>query len=176
VVLPGGIVAYVEVELPAAPLEDPRDHALDVLAAHRLELPGADGKGAARLAFRLGNPTASHPDVFVAMENRQARDLTGLHGLVFSIKGDGVYRIWVQARDKNPASSDDGMEFWFASVRTSTEWQRIAVPFSTLRSINKRTDGRLDLDKVVSIVFVMDKGADKPGTSGTIWIDDIGIY
>jgi len=138
---------------------------------------GTGGKGgAARLAFRLGNPTPSHPDVFVAMENRQARDLTGLHGLVFSIKGDGVYRIWVQVRDKNPASSDDGMEFWFASVRTSTEWERLAVPFSRLRSINKKTDGRLDLDKVVSIVFVMDKGAEKPGTSGTIWIDDVGIY
>jgi len=147
----------------ALPLLDPR--------------AGAGGKGgAARLAFRLGNPTTSHPDVFVAMENRQARDLTGLQGLVFSIKGDGVYRIWVQARDKNPASSDDGMEFWFASVRTSTEWQRIAVPFSSLRSINKKTDGRLDLDKVVSIVFVMDKGAEKPGTRGTIWIDDVGIY
>jgi hypothetical protein len=68
------------------------------------------------------------------------------------------------------------MEFWFASVRTSTEWRRVAVPFARLRSINKKTDGRLDKDKVRSIVFVMDKGAEKPGASGTIWIDDVGVY
>lgn len=137
---------------------------------------GEDGKGAARLAFRLGVPDAGHRDVFCAIENHQARDLTGQSGLVFAIKGDGVYRIWVQVRDDNPASADDGMEFWFASVRTSTEWRRIAVPFARLRSINKKTDGRLDLGRVRGIVFVMDRGAEKPGTSGTIWIDDVGVY
>ena len=137
---------------------------------------GEDGKGAARLAFRLGVPDAGHRDVFCGIENRQARDLTGYSGLVFAIRGDGAYRIWVQVRDDNPASADDGMEFWFASVRTSTEWRRVAIPFARLRSINKRTDGRLDLDKVRSIVFVLDRGADKPGTQGTIWIDDVGVY
>ena len=137
---------------------------------------GEDGKGAARLAFRLGVPDAGHRDVFCGIENRQARDLTGYSGLVFAIRGDGAYRIWVQVRDDNPASADDGMEFWFASVRTSTEWRRVAIPFARLRSINKKTDGRLDLDKVRSIVFVLDRGADKPGTQGTIWIDDVGVY
>jgi carbohydrate binding protein with CBM11 domain/PHP domain-containing protein len=137
---------------------------------------GADGKGAARLAFRLGVPDAGHRDVFCAIENRQDRDLTGHSGLVFAIKGDGVYRIWVQVRDDNPASADDGMEFWFASVRSSTEWRRVAIPFTRLRSINKKTDGRLDLDKVRGIVFVLDRGAEKPGTQGTIWIDDVGVY
>jgi hypothetical protein len=29
---------------------------------------------------------------------------------------------------------------------------------------------------VRGIVFVMDRGAEKPGTSGTIWIDDVGVY
>ena len=95
---------------------------------------------------------------------------------VFAIKGDGVYRIWVQVRDDNPASADDGMEFWFASVRTATEWTRVAIPFARFRSINKKTDGRLDLDKVRGIVFVLDRGAEKPGTQGTIWIDDVGVY
>ena len=113
---------------------------------------------------------------FCAIENRQARDLTGYSGLVFAIRGDGAYRIWVQVRDDNPASADDGMEFWFASVRTSTEWRRVAIPFARLRSINKKTDGRLDLDQVRSIVLVLDRGADKPGTQGTIWIDDVGVY
>jgi HD superfamily phosphohydrolase YqeK len=50
------------------------------------------------------------------------------------------------------------------------------VPFDSLRSINPHTDGRLDLDKVRAIVFVIDKGAMKPGSRGTIWIDDVGVY
>jgi hypothetical protein len=88
---------------------------------------GADGKGAARLRFRLGIPDAGYPHTYCAMVNQQGRDLTGRTGLVFAIKGDGVYRIWVQVRDDNPVSADDGMEFWFASVRASTEWRRVAV-------------------------------------------------
>ena len=137
---------------------------------------GADGRGAVRLAFRLGVPGPEHLHVFCALVDWTHRDLTGRRGLVFSIKGDGVYRIWVQVRDDNPASKDEGTEWWFASVRTSAEWQRVAVPFERLRSINPNSDGRLDLDKVRAIVFVLDKGADKPGTQGTIWLDDLGVY
>jgi hypothetical protein len=137
---------------------------------------GADGRGAARFAFRLGVPAPEHPHVFGALVDWTHRDLTGRRGLVFSIRADGVYRIWVQVRDANPASTDEGTEWWFASVRTSPEWRRVAIPFERLRSINPHTDGRLDLDKVRAVVFVLDRGADKPGTQGMIWLDDLGVY
>jgi hypothetical protein len=137
---------------------------------------GVGGSGAARLAFRLGVPTAANPNVFCAIVNRDSRDLSGRQGLVFSIRGDGTYRIWVQVRDENPASTDEGTEWWFASVRTAPEWRRVALPFARFRSINPKTDGRLDLDKVRALVFVLDRGADKPGTEGTIWIDELGAY
>jgi len=61
-------------------------------------------------------------------------------------------------------------------VTTTPEWRRVAVPFSRLRSINPRTDGRLDLDRVRALVFVLDRGEVKVGTEGTIWIDDLGVY
>ncbi len=137
---------------------------------------GVGGGKAARLEFRLGIPEPDHPDVFAALVDRTTRDFSGRTGLVFSIRADGEYRIWVQVRDENPASKDEGTEWWFASVRTSREWQRIAMPFARLRSINPATDGRLDLDKVRAIVFVLDKGSDKPGTTGTIWLDEVGVY
>jgi hypothetical protein len=137
---------------------------------------GADGKGAGRIAFRLGVPTDGHADVFNALVDRTPRDLTGKQGLVLSLKADGVYRIWIQVRDANPASKDEGTEWWFASLRTSTEWQRVAVPFARLRSINPATDGKLDLEQVKALVFVIDKGAVKPGTTGSIWLDDLGTY
>ena len=137
---------------------------------------GPDGSGAGRMAFRLGTPGPGRPFVWCALVSRQPRDLTGRHGLVFAIKGDGEYRLWVQVRDANPDSPDEATESWFASVRTGKEWRRLAVPFERLRSINTRTDGKLDLDKVRQLVFVLDQGADKPGTQGTIWLDDVGVY
>jgi hypothetical protein len=137
---------------------------------------GADGKGAARIAFRLGVPGPGHPDVFAALVDRTPRDLSGRQGLTLAIRGDGVYRIWIQVRDANPKSRDGGTEWWFASLRTSADWQRVAVPFARLRSINPDTDGRLDLDQVRELVFVLDKGSVEPGTKGTIWIDDLGVY
>jgi len=137
---------------------------------------GPDGTGAARIEFRLGAPGPGRPYVWCALVSREPRDLSGMHGLVFSIRGDRAYRVWVQVRDANPASADDGTEWWFASVRTETEWRRVAVPFARLRSLNPKTDGKLDLDKVRQLVFVIDQGADKTGTQGSILIDDLGVY
>jgi hypothetical protein len=137
---------------------------------------GLDGKGAARLQFRIGEPTADRPHVFAALVDWTHRSLYGRRGLVFSIRADGVYRLWVQVRDENPASADEGTEWWFASLKTSGEWRRVTVPFERLRSINPKTDGRLDLDKVRALVFVLDQGAVKPGTGGTIWLDNLGVY
>jgi Carbohydrate binding domain (family 11) len=139
-------------------------------------LAGADGRGAVRMAFRLGVASPGQPYTWCALVDRQARDLRGRSGLVFGIRADGVYRIWVQVRDSNPASTDEGTEWWFASVRTSTEWRRVAVPFANMRSINRATDGRLDLDQVRALVFTLDQGTIKPGSSGSIWLDDLGLY
>jgi hypothetical protein len=137
---------------------------------------GEDGKGATRLSFRLGVPSAAQPHTFCALVDWTHRDLTGRTGLVFKIRADGEYRIWVQVRDENPASADDKTEWWFASVKTTTDWRPVTIPFARLRSINPKTDGRLDLDRVRALVFVLDRGAVKPGTEGTIWIDDVGVY
>ena len=137
---------------------------------------GEDGRGAARLQFRVEPPSPSQPDPFAALVDWTHRDLTGRTGLVFSIRADGVYRIWVQVRDENPASADGGTEWWFASVRTAPEWRRVAVPFASLRSINPNTDRRLDLDKVRALVFVLDRGSVRAGTDGTIWLDEVGLF
>lgn len=143
----------------------------------KLEPGAGEGQSAAlRLDFRLAEESESNPSPFVATVDWTHRDLKGRTGLVFSIRGDAVYRTSLQVRDANPASRDEGTEWWFGSVRTSTSWQRVFVPFARLRSINPQTDGRLDLDQVRALVFVMDRGALLPGTKGTIWLDDIGVY
>jgi hypothetical protein len=137
---------------------------------------GPNGGPAGRLAFRLGAPGPGQPFTWCALVNRTARDLSGRTGLVFRVKGDGAYRAWVQVRDQNPASADDGLEWWMASVRTTTEWRTVVLPFARFRTINRKTDGRLDLDKVREIVLVLDFAAVKVGTKGTIWLADVGVY
>jgi hypothetical protein len=137
---------------------------------------GADGGAAARFGFRLGAPGPDRPYTWCALVERRERDLSGRQGLVFKLKGDGVYRLWVQVRDLNPDSADEGLEWWFASVRSSDAWQDVVLPFERLRSINPKTDGQLDLDAVRGLVFVIDAGAAKPGTEGTLWIDDLRVY
>ena len=136
---------------------------------------GSNGGGAARLEFRLGEPAADHPGVFAALADWTPRDLRGHSGLVFSVRADGVYRMWVQVRSENKAA-EDGMDWGLQSVRTSNDWQRITVPFAYLRSATPGTSPRLDLQKVRAIVFVVDRGSVKPGTHGTIWLDDLGVY
>ena len=44
------------------------------------------------------------------------------------------------------------------------------------RSVDPKTDGRLDLDRVRALVFVLDKGSVKPGVEGRLWLDDVVVY
>jgi len=137
---------------------------------------GPDGTEARRLAFRLGAPTPSQAFTWCALVNRQARDLAGYTGLRFCVRADGEYRLWVQVRDSNPASADEGLEWWLASARTSVEWREVQVPFSRFRTGNRRTDGRLDPGETRALVFVLDGASVKVGTTGTIWLSDVGVY
>jgi hypothetical protein len=137
---------------------------------------GPDGGDALKLAFRLGAPSASQPFTWCALVNRQARDLSPWAGLHFRTRADGEFRLWVQVRDVNPASADEGLEWWLASARTSGEWRDVRIPFGRFRTINRRTDGRLDADKTRALVFVLDGASVKPGTAGTIYLADVGVY
>ncbi|MDP6581174.1 MAG: hypothetical protein QF681_11000 [Vicinamibacterales bacterium] len=91
------------------------------------------------------------------------------------MRSDDTYRFWVQVRDRNPGGPE-GTETWFASIKTGAAWQKVLVPFDRLRSVAPMSDGALDLDDIEAIVFLVDIGAVPPGTEGTIWIDDLGVY
>jgi hypothetical protein len=137
---------------------------------------GPDGADALRLAFRLGAPGPAQPFTWCALVNRQARDLSAWTGLRFRVRADGEYRLWVQVRDANPASADQGLEWWLASARTSADWREVRIPFARFRTINPRTDGRLDPSAVRALVLVLDFASVKVGTRGTIWVSDLGVY
>jgi hypothetical protein len=145
-------------------------------AAVRAPGAGPDGGEALKLGFRLGAPAPSRPFTWCALVNRQARDLSGYAGLRFLVRGDGEYGLWVQVRDVNAASADEGLEWWLAAARTSPEWREVRLPFPRFRTINRKTDGRLDPGETRALVFVLDGASVKVGTSGTIWVADVGVY
>lgn len=171
----GGTVFGAEVD-PASSITPPLVVA-SAAADDAAGIAGAHGQGVARVAFHLGVPGPAGPrHPWCALVSREPRDLTGAHGLVLSVKADGVYRFAVQVRDANPRGSDDGLETWQASVRTSASWQRVALPFERFRSLDPHSDGRLDLSQVRTLALVLDDLTLPPGTSGTIWLDDLGTY
>ncbi len=136
-----------------------------------------DGSAAAyRLPFALAAPDASQPFTWCALVNREARDLSGWSGLSLRVRADGEYRFWVQLRDSNPASADGGLEWWMASGRAEKDWADVWLPFERFRTLNPRSDGRLDLDRVRALVFVVDHATVKPGTRGVIRIADLALY
>ena len=156
-----------------APEHDSRS---DMDAAVVAKGAGPDGGDCLKLGFHLAAPTAREPFTWCALVSRGARDLGGWTGLRFRLRADGEYRLWVQLRDRNPASADEGLEWWMAAARSSLEWSDVQLPFSRLRTLNPRTDGHVDPNETRAIVFVLDPASVKPGTKGTIWISDVGVY
>ena len=134
------------------------------------------GQGIGRMQFRLGSPDPAHPNPVCALVSRESRDLSGRTGFTFSVRADGIYRLWVNVRDENPASLSEGTERWFDSLRTTTEWRRVTVPFSVMRSRDPNSDGRLNLDQIRVLAFALTPGTVKSGTVGTIWFDDLSVY
>jgi len=129
-----------------------------------------------RLGFRLAPPGPERRFTWCALVNREARDLSAWKGLRFRLRADGEYRLWVELRDPNPASADEGLEWWMASARSSTEWSEVQLPFGRFRTLNPRSDGRLDPDRIQAVVFMLDHASVKPGTRGTIRFSDVGVY
>jgi hypothetical protein len=128
---------------------------------------------ATRVDFALGRDAAQSP--FAALVSSVPRDLSGRSGLVLSIRSDRAYRLWVQLRNPNP-DANEGTEWWQTSIKTSTEWTRLVVPFERFQTVESQSGGILDLANIVAMLFIIDSGSVPPGTTGTVWIDDLGVY
>ena len=93
------------------------------------------------------------------------------------LTGEGLPEIVLTSNVDGPRVYRNDGRFSFRDVTDRSGLERAKGSWTTgvaLADVN--ADGRLDLDKVRNIVFVLDRGAEKPGTVGTIWIDDVGLY
>ena len=134
------------------------------------------GAAAARLHFCLTRPRPDPSAVWGALVDRSRRDLSRDSGLVFDIRADGVYRIWIGLWEERPGQPGGEPDWWQSSVRTSTEWRRHAIPFERLYPADTNVDRMLDLRRIVGLVFYIDPGTDDPVTEGSVWFDRLGVY
>ena len=132
------------------------------------------GGGAARLSFRFSDPRPARSSIWGALVDRSHRDLSSDSGLVFDIKADGVYRIGVGLWEEGRTDVGDEPDWWLSSVRTSTKWDRKAIPFERLYPVETNADQVLDLRQVVGLVFYIDPST--PAAKGSIWFDRLGTY
>ena len=134
------------------------------------------GGTAARLHFCLTRPRPDPSAVWGALVDRSRRDLSRDSGLVFDIRADGVYRIWIGLWEERHGQPGGEPDWWQSSVRTSTEWRRHAIPFERLYPADTNVDRMLDLRRIVGLVFYIDPGTDDPVTEGSVWFDRLGAY
>ena len=133
------------------------------------------GAGSLRLDFHLAQPSAERRYVWCALADRAPRDLASFTAIRFRLTADGVYRVSFQLRDENPQASDEGTEWWAASFKTGERPKEVVIPFARLRSISPVSDGRLDLERIRGVFFVLDAGNTRPGAAGSIRIEDLRL-
>lgn len=148
-------------------------HAEHDPASRMDEAAAESSQGSFRIDFQLSEPVQDRPYVWCAIADRTPRDLTGFAAVRFQTRGDDVFRVDFQIRDANPDSPDEQTEWWATTFKTASEWQEVVVPFDRLRSITEVSDGRLDVDQVRGMFFVLDAGNTRPGTSGSIELRDL---
>ena len=134
--------------------------------------PGA----AARLRFRLRQPRPDPSAVWGALVDRSRRNFSGDSGLVFDVKADGVYRIWVALWEERPNQPGGEPDWWQSSLRTSTEWRRHAIPFDRLHPADTNVHRELDLRRIVGLVFYIDPTTGGPDRQGTVRLERLGVY
>ena len=134
--------------------------------------PGA----AARLRFRLRQPPLDPAAVWGALVDRSRRNLAGDSGLVFDVRADGVYRIWVGLWEERSGQPGGEPDWWQSSIRTSTGWRRHAVPFERLHPADTNLDRELDLRRIVGLVFYIDPTTGEPVRKGSVRFERLGVY
>jgi hypothetical protein len=133
--------------------------ALDVVA-------GARGSELA-LRYAIGGAASSGP--FAAFVFTPGANLARADRLLFSARADKPMRLSVQLRE--PAGEVGHR--WLRSVYVDTEPREITVYFDDLRPAGQVPPGVPRLERVDSILLVVDTVNTPLGGSGRIWIDDV---
>jgi hypothetical protein len=96
-------------------------------------------------------------------------DLATYDRLTFDVRADHPMRLSVQVRaPQGPAG-----ERWQRSIYVDDTPRTVTVDFKDMTAVGTTTSPSPALDRVESVLFVVDTVNTKPGTSGQIWIDAV---
>jgi len=132
-------------------------------------------KHSLRFSFHLAPTVAKGREITCALSNRVYRDLSPYSAISFFVKGDRTYRFWLQLREYDENGGKEKVEVWGTSVKVHPYWEHKVIPFSSFVLLSKGTNGRLELARSTGFFFIVNNSSVKPGTSGTIWFDDISF-
>jgi len=141
---------------------DPRSHGLlssPVAASPRLSL-----------RYTLASKPAASP--FVALARPVPADaISTADRLSFRAGSDRPMRLSVQVRAPNGGAG----ERWVRSVYLDETAKDVAVFLDEMRPAGATSTYQPDLKKADMILFVVDTVNSRPGTSGTIWLEDVRL-
>jgi hypothetical protein len=136
-------------------------------ASAALDVIGAVGGTQLLMRYALGGSVAEGP--FVAFVMPAGSDLATYDRLTFAVRADHPMRLSVQLRVADGAAG----ERWQRSVYADATPRTVAVFFDDMTAVGTTASPRPPLDRVESVLFVVDTVNTKPGTSGQLWIDDV---
>ena len=108
---------------------------------------------------------------FAALWFPVGRGLAGQDRIQVRLKSDADRRLWAQLR----APTSQGSERWGRTLHTDQSLTSHELRFADYRRIDTPATGPLPLDRVDSVLLVVDTLNSLPGATGTIWISDLWL-
>jgi hypothetical protein len=125
--------------------------------------------GALRFDFALGSAAHTHASACLW----RAQDLSSASALVFRVRADRPLRFDLQVRADEPGPPAR-MRIWRRSVRAEAGWRTAVVPFASLKTYD-HGGGSPALGRVRGLYVHLDEAMLPRGSTGTLWIDDLGL-
>jgi hypothetical protein len=128
-----------------------------------------DGTPAVEWRFRLS--AGPRAEQYAAIHFPVAGGLAGQDRVQLRAYSDAPRRLWAQLR----VPGTRGGERWGASFYVTEELRAIDLRFEDFRPMGTVSSERPPLDRVDSLLFVVDTVNTLPGTAGTFWIPDLWL-
>ena len=135
-----------------------------------------------RMDFHIGKKRSrrkAKKKMFVAIRNSIKRDLSMFSGIKFHLRSDKPVTVTFVMTDNEKGRPGD--EHWWKAIETNNSWQEIVVPFREL-AVNRKKARRLGTDQIFDrgrierIDWQINESHTPPGTSGTVWLDEVYFY
>lgn len=125
-----------------------------------------------RLRARYGLARGALAGQFVALAVATPDGVSGSSAVAFRIRADAEMRVAVQVRVDVPGAAP---ERWERSVFVSPSESEQVVRFSDMTAVGRTHDQHTPVERVRSLLFVIDTTNTKPGASGQFWLGDVRL-